>query len=67
MVAGEDAQSLFLGNLLPLEGDGLLGELLHLRFDRGEVFFGDDPVPEVHVVIEALFDGGAKAEQASGI
>ncbi len=58
----EDLKRLFLRDFTSFEGNGLLDELLHLSFDRGEIFVGDDAISEINVVIEAFFDGRAKAE-----
>ena len=40
----------------------LFANLLHFRFDCGEVFFGKLGIAEVDVIVEAVFSGGAVSE-----
>ena len=62
MVVFEHFAGFLRGNLFSFEGNGFFRNLLHFRFDGGEILLGDDAIAEVDVVVEAFVDGGAKAE-----
>ena len=67
VIGFKDFAGFLLGNFFSLVRNGFLGEFFHLRFNGGEVFFGDRAVAEVDVIVEPFFDGGSKTKEAAGI
>ena len=66
-IGPEDFLGFVAGNFGADEGDVILRELLHFRFDGGEIGFRDDLVAEIHVVIIAFLDGGPETEFGLGV
>ena len=57
-----EGDGLLARELEHLEFEVLLGDLLHLGLDGGQVVFGDGLVAEVDIVVEAVVGGGAVSE-----
>ena len=54
--------SLGAGQDKGLDGQVLFGDLVHLFLDAGQILVGELGVAQVHVIVEAVFGGGAKGE-----
>ena len=50
-----------------LDGQVLLGDLVHLFLDGSQIFVGQLDIPQIHIVVESVLGGGAIAEVGVGI